>query len=129
MLEFCCLWLSELGFCIFLFLFPASWHSDSHEELTFAELVNKYPVLYGVRKFITVFKRALLLDLLLSQLNLLHTHHPLSFCLPIRLCLLLISKPKFTHKHLFSEWNLRFLSFLLIGNHTLHPDETVVFFL
>ena len=89
LLEFCCLWLSELGVRIFLFLSPASWHSDFHEELKFAELVNKYPVPYGVRKFITVFKRALLLDLLLSQLTLLHTHHPMSFCLPNRLCLLL----------------------------------------
>ena len=41
---------------------------------TFAEFLNKYPVLYGFRKFITVFKRALLLDLLLSQKN------PISLC-------------------------------------------------
>jgi len=87
-LEFCCVWLSEFEFCIFFFLSPASCNRDSLEELTFAELVNKYPVLYGVRKFITVFKRALLLDLLLSQTNLLQTHHPFPFCLPSRLCLL-----------------------------------------
>jgi hypothetical protein len=67
--------------------FSASWNRDSRDELTFAELINKYPVLYGARKFIIVFKKALLLDPLLSQLNLLHAHHPSSYCLPSRLCL------------------------------------------
>jgi hypothetical protein len=89
-LEFCSLAIRIPVLYLFfsLSLSPASWNGDSLEELTSAELVNKCLLLYGVGKFITVFKRALLLELLLSQMNIVHTHHPLPFCLPSRFRLL-----------------------------------------
>jgi hypothetical protein len=67
-----------------------SMHQNLSEKLTVVMLLNKSPVFYRTRRFITVFTKPLKMECILSQLNPFHTLTPYSLninfvTLPIRL--------------------------------------------